>query len=82
MKKEKEVSAQQRNKIRKKTPTCSDLYINGTKMRKKRLMIEISSLNSWSNFPNFLLPLIFPKPLRLVVKEQENELNEEITCGI
>lgn len=56
---------------------CSDLYINGTKMRKKRLMIEIGLLNSWSDFLNFLLSLMFPKPLRLEFKEQENKVNEE-----
>lgn len=40
-------------------------------------MIEISLLNSWGDNLNFLLSLMFPEPLRLEFKEQENEVNDE-----
>lgn len=46
-------------------------------MKDRRYMIEISLLNSWGDNLNFLLSLMFPKPLRLEFKEQENEVNDE-----
>lgn len=46
-------------------------------MKERRHMVETSLLNRWGDLLNFILPLMFPNPMRLAFEKQENEVNDE-----